>query len=756
MTIDLLHNKIVKESITEGFKDSFSSHLMPRLCERFPNARRVVMYEDYLGDGFVEDGSFYYPLTLVGDGEPSTVWVRWGVSDQKSFLSSSPYSYIGDAPLKIEVADTVPQGFAERLCGRALDYSPETVRIDVEADNADPLALVGRYSQTFIDELAKQITCEIRRNLGVEGIEKSTIELRLVFASGTYMEHTSEGVTYRRLLLIERGCQPRDFWVKWQRTDGKGLSATANEHLGEGSIVFTLGEDVPQKIREKEFRFLAFRNPDKYQSAMGKKTVTEWRDIIKRAVKRGDLVKVETDIPESDAKRDVDREIAEILGQRKTQSAAPEIEDSESFASVVDLARKTLSELENSRAIETSDADTGAEDGLISLGLADIADSADTDGNGEEYRESKDIFDIAALGAVDSTDGETKTDGEGDFSAPDSVRADDESKDDGDADGLGYEDAADTLDSNDDEDDDADPYGTEAIDDDSANGLEEQKAGEKAALRGQDAPSLDAIEAMRAEIEAQVRLEYERRARERAEREADSLKAESDALRAENERLLALAKRAQEDKAREISERERLANEEKHRYETETERLRLELERRDREEARERDRLAEAARLAVLEQKRIEAEREERERELARIEAERLERERIDRERQEEARRIESERIRRLEDEKRGGTAPAPSAKTAAEVGYMSKHAKLIFRKTVDLNVIKRIKEIVEQTLTVKGKKQVQIHMKAYPKDATTICLDVLKMPRDEEALLVDIIKAIGTAGLGISKITLE
>ena len=65
MKIDLLHNKIVRDTLTEAFSRSFEATLLPKLCEKYQDSLLgVQMYEDYLSDGFAVDGRFYYPLTV--------------------------------------------------------------------------------------------------------------------------------------------------------------------------------------------------------------------------------------------------------------------------------------------------------------------------------------------------------------------------------------------------------------------------------------------------------------------------------------------------------------------------------------------------------------------------------------------------------------------------------------------------------------------------------------------------------------------
>ena len=57
MIIDLLHNKIVKDTATEAFLASCNSVLVPMLEEKYGDAiEAITMYEDYLADEFMFDG----------------------------------------------------------------------------------------------------------------------------------------------------------------------------------------------------------------------------------------------------------------------------------------------------------------------------------------------------------------------------------------------------------------------------------------------------------------------------------------------------------------------------------------------------------------------------------------------------------------------------------------------------------------------------------------------------------------------------
>ena len=741
MIIDLFHNKIVKDTATDAFVESFNSVLVPMLEDKYGDAlEAVTMYEDYLADDLSFEGEWYYPLSVKLVGEDAIIaWIKWPVS-KKTFRNNIPYAYIGNDSVDFEFAGFVPTGFADKLQGRRIDYDRNAIKLTVEAVTDDPTLLVGKYSQTFVDELASQITNELCSVLEVESFENSTMELQLVFAPGTYLEHTSENVTYRRLLLVDKGCQARDFWVKWTRLNGVG-GYRVSDNVNEYNAKFELGEDVPQKIREKEYRFLAGANPSKYQAAMGKKNVTEWRDITKRAIKRGDLVKIASEpvvlpvaepvsepVIDTHVQDDVNDQLRALLGSfgvatPTAEEPANEPETADAFDVVAELAKSVLAteaeeefevEIEEVPVVEEAveEAPFEIDEPVAEPVVEEIAEPVV-----EEIAEPTPVVEEVA-------EPEMKSIFDFDFNFDDEPTEEIFSMG-GEITLEEYENAVDT----------AAPTVEKPIDED----------------------------AIRREIEAKLRLEYETEARQRAEKEAEQLRLEHERLREENERLAALAREAEakriaeEEARRQEEEARRLAEEERQREleakRAEEERIRAEIEAKMRLEAEERARIAEAARMAVEEQKRLEAERaakEERERrEALEREAERLRKE-------EEARRLEEQRrreeqLRREEEERRR----REEEEAKARVAIVTKQAKLLFRYAVDLNVVKRIKEVVEKTLVENNKEKLNIHIKAYPQDTNSIVLEI-KLPQNEMDLLVSMMKALGGASIGITKIILE
>ena len=339
MFIDLTHNKILSETISAAFVRSVEQKLVPMLEERYGALLGIQMYEDHLADGFLSGGSWYYPLTLVFADSKKLLWIKWRIS-RGSFAGGNPYAYTGEALINFEIADLIPDGFRERAAGRAIFCEEGLIPIKIEASVDDPTVLAGKYSQTFVDEMARQLTREIAASQGVTSLSGSSFELKLVFSPETYMEHTAESVTYRRLLIVDKGCAPRDFWVKWTRLD-TATPYTVSDSPAPDTISFEIGEDVPQKVREREYRFLMRAGGDKFHSAMSRKKVTEWREILRRAIRRGDLARADLDETVS-AQRDAElrEQLSAILGVEATPVAPTEkIEPTVTTATEDELVR---------------------------------------------------------------------------------------------------------------------------------------------------------------------------------------------------------------------------------------------------------------------------------------------------------------------------------------------------------------------------------------------------------------------------------
>ena len=692
MFVDLTHNYIVKNVITEKFSESVEKKLLPKLEEKYGSSLLgIQMYEDYIADAFYARGEWYYPLTVILADGPVTLWVKWRMK-AGNFKDGLPYAYVGDNLLEINIADEVPAEFAEKLSGRAICETGSGIKINIETVTDDPTFLSGRYSQTFVDEMSRQLCVKISEAMGVQGIENSSISLSLYFAPDTYMQHTSENVTYRRLLLSDSASAPRDFWVKWTREDG-AMAYSVVDHVDAECISFEIGEDVPQKVREKEYRFLLAAGGDKYHNAMGRKNITEWREIIRRAIRRGDLVKLEVSEDKA-ANDDISAALAAVLGKNAAPAEAPEVkvaEENDEFARAMAMARQIIAEREVEEAVEAApeiaEAPAAAAEEVTKIDFAPAASHTPIS-----------IFDIDEVEEKDAEEAEDI------FGGLDDAEAE-----------TNEEEAIEELCALD---------GVKAVAEEALDVVEEVVVPE--APKAESAAEIEAR--IRAEIEEKVRRECEEKARRAAEEEFAKIAAEKEELRRQHEELIAKAE----------AERLRLQKLEEART-AEEEKMRLALEEQIRREAREKERMAEAAKLALAE-----ARREEEERNAKALAA-----------KAEEERKAKEEAERKAAEEKamnaKTNAAIAGGIRTK-NYTYTSKTVKLLFRRSVDPNMTSRIYEIIKTTLEYYGKEKMYMRIKATIPDSTTVILEFLEIPMEEMTLLSNIIKVLGNSGLGIAK----
>ncbi len=753
MKVDFLHNKIVASLMSDKFKESFNESILLKLDKKYgADIEGVQFYEDHLSDGLAIGKTRYYPLSVSTYSRGAvTEWISWNMK-KGAFENDVPFAYVGEELLEMTIVDA-PDEIAAKV--PVCHYFDEpTVKLRVETTASDITVLSGKYSQVFIDEMARQLTRVISDEMTVDGIEDSSIELALVFAPESYMEHTSENVTYRRLLLVDKSSAPRDFWVKWMKIGGSG-AYTVSDEVGAEDIVFEIGENVPQKIKEKEYRFLTKAGKDKYHNAMGRKNATGWRDVIKRAIRRGDIQKIfvaveepveepaviEPQVEQTDVELSEDDELrlAMEMAQKAIDSAMLEddAEDSEEEEDEEDELEAFYKEVEEPVRIgrnkvsaeEAEDLERITREAMEALKAAQTLMNAEAE-EAENAEDDSELVDEPAL--ITFAD---ESDGEATVIVPEDPTAEEYTGEITDITDEDYTTDEDTL-----------------IELESLEPQAEEKPAAEPRTEESPAPlsATDLENKIRGELEAKIRLEYESRARQKAEEEAERLRREQEQLRMENERLMDRARREKAEWTR-IEENRK----------AEAERLRAQIEAQVRQETKEKERLAEAARAAVEEQHRLEAERLRAERlkleEERRIEEERRRRE--EEERIEAARKAEAERIRRAEEER--------LAKERAEkiddkgyvdnnYTYVSKTVKLIFRRSVDPNVTARIHEIIKATLEYYGKQKVYMRIRATVPDSSTVCLEFVQFPLEEMELLSNIIKVIGNSGLGIAKAILE
>ena len=578
----------------------------------------------------------------------------------------------------------------------------------------DASYLENTYAPSFVNEMAIQLTAEIESRMMVSGLAESDIELELVFAPGTYMEHPQGDFTYRRLLISTGGRAVKDLWIRWRRV-GEGKNFTVCDEIAAEDIQFSLGEDVPQKVREKEYRFLVQADAEKYRAAMGRKNVTEWREIIKRAVKRGTLTKITIDEKVAEHAGLIKDKLEELLGKMQPVaevSQEPVIsvseEKDEAYEKAMAYMRSFVAE---NKADAPSDSDAEESEETLEEDVIPEVDAEDTESEDEMIFEAEAV---AADEILEEAAATIASDAEEEAAVEPALVSVDETED------------------------------------------EEEPVQESFVFAKPVEPAID-IDALRSEMEKKLRAEMLEKEQEllhreyeleRKKREFAAEIKEHELNRAERE--IELRRQAQ-NQARlewEAKERDRLAAQALEAIELrKAEEARIAEEARRAEEARiaEEARKAEEARIAEEARKAEEARiaEEARKAEEARIaeEARRAEEARI----AEEARKAEEARV-----------AAAANSPLNSIYTYTEKKVHLIFRHPVDPNVMTRIQALMTDTIRYFGKEHVFIKVKATIPAEDTVDLHFTQFPQQEHQLLVDMIQVLGNSDLGICRVLVD
>ena len=765
----------------------------------------------------------------------------------------------------------------------------KVVKIRIEAVGGDLDRVATRYPLSFMNEMARQLTVAIESATGISGIADSSVELVMIFAPNTYLEHISGNVTYRRLVLVDAVSAPRDFWIKWTR-----LEEITGEYNAE-NILFELGEDVEQNIRQREYKYLLAAGKEKYHNSMGRKKVTEWREVLKRAVKRGELGMVETDYELAPETLELEARIADMLGvkiehkqpeeeatsyeeapesdeytramekARQMLEAEPEEEEeltlAEAADQLIDDMDEELDEQESDEELEMEIEPEASEEEELELEIEesdeeevidvepevefDIFEDVEAESEEDIFKEDE-IEEEAELEieVVEELDDEEEFEQIEIDAAVDEEIAEEEPEveETVEDEELVIEEAEEVEEIEDEETEEADDeefvigesvefvieeetafepemevetveieepqmeieiaeveepeieveiveveeaeaeeesveelpemeveiyeeHYVEVVEETAEETEEDSTEGESYNFEIESPTLADRVAEIREQVETKIRLEYEIRAREKAEEELAKLRQQLQQIHTSSELQMAELKRENErlrteyDRLLEQIESERFTREsEEARRRLEERQLRDQIETQLRAEADEREKLAERNRQALEEQHRLEIEnaRIAREREEAEYhEAERIRREEHEKE-LEAIRQAELDRIAREREE------AFERVKTAMpEVGdgrpyYTTKIVKLMFRKHVDPNITTHIQQIIKSAVDYYGKDGIYLRIKAAIPDVHTVVLEFINIPIEEMPLLGNIIKVLGNCGLGITKAIVE
>ena len=217
MRLNLLYNKIVADTITEGFIKSFEEIAVPKLTKMLPDVEEIIIYDDYLSDGFAQGGTFFCPLTLVSGAKLSRAFASWRI-DSKRFVDTIPYAYVGKDALNIDVSESAPLTVEEKISARTPFLTDDSIKLTLFAEAPTKTFLSGKYSQAFLDVLRENVTRALEKEFRISKIAESSLELTFSFAPESFMEHVldkDEDAEVINRIYEGHLKNPNEFWTAY-------------------------------------------------------------------------------------------------------------------------------------------------------------------------------------------------------------------------------------------------------------------------------------------------------------------------------------------------------------------------------------------------------------------------------------------------------------------------------------------------------------------------------------------------------------
>ena len=163
MNIDI-HSSVIDWLCSSELYNSLNE-VVNRIAEIDGTVKKVQMYEDFLlpNDNyrfgkypFMDDNRIYYPLTLI---HRKNIWdIQWISWSRSNIRVQCPFSLVEEE--KLEICKEVPSEFIDAIEGKELVYFRKTKYANPEFPIQQRRS-IGRYNQSFIDEVARQISEEL-------------------------------------------------------------------------------------------------------------------------------------------------------------------------------------------------------------------------------------------------------------------------------------------------------------------------------------------------------------------------------------------------------------------------------------------------------------------------------------------------------------------------------------------------------------------------------------------------------------------
>ena len=96
------------------------------------------------------------------------------------------------------------------------------------------------------------------------------------------------------------------------------------------------------------------------------------------------------------------------------------------------------------------------------------------------------------------------------------------------------------------------------------------------------------------------------------------------------------------------------------------------------------------------------------------------------------------------------------NAEVTTEYTYESRVVHLTFDRPIDPNLIGQIQRLMTDTIAYFNKSHVSISVRAEMTGQTTLDLNFVRIPKEEEPLLINIVKVLGRSNIGIRRAKID
>lgn len=191
--------------------------------------KRIMMYDDYFTENFVDGGYLYYPLTILGKKNHQIHWIKWRIKEFEP-----PYEWEDDAVVE-DGNETVPQRFIDVMSTRPYYYDYSKY---LKFRHEPPHLIISRgygksakyfyskethYEQRLIDDIAMQVSDWLKSHVKREGWIKEEYNGSIGFTD--IKLNSVDNLWYWSVGIHDRNAFGKHLWLRSEEKPVPGMTS---------------------------------------------------------------------------------------------------------------------------------------------------------------------------------------------------------------------------------------------------------------------------------------------------------------------------------------------------------------------------------------------------------------------------------------------------------------------------------------------------------------------------------------------------